>query len=94
MDLDNSGETSISLTIKTPNQAFQDQTIEGVDLDWTVKDLKTHLSAVYPSRPVRKPTTPCSGMLVAFPPETAVSHFILSQNIPVRVYDCLNGPME
>lgn len=55
MDTDDSGETTITLIIKTPNQAFQDQTIEGVLLTWTVKDLKMHLSTVYPSRPVSKP---------------------------------------
>uniref|UniRef100_H3C6T1 Homocysteine-inducible, endoplasmic reticulum stress-inducible, ubiquitin-like domain member 1 n=1 Tax=Tetraodon nigroviridis TaxID=99883 RepID=H3C6T1_TETNG len=52
MDVDNSGETTITVIIKTPNQAFQDQTVEGVHLKWTVKDLKIHLSTVYPSRPI------------------------------------------
>lgn len=55
MDTDDSGETTITLIVKTPNQAFQDQTVEGVLLSWTVKDLKMHLSAVYPSRPVSEP---------------------------------------
>lgn len=78
MDIDNSGETTITVIIKTPNQAFQDQTVEGVHLNWTVKDLKIHLSTVYPSKPVsrlisysesasRNSPRPCSGMLVAFP---------------------------
>lgn len=52
MDIDNSEQTAIRLIIKTPNQAYKDQTIEGVHLSWTVKDLKMHLSTVYPSRPV------------------------------------------
>lgn len=55
MDIDNSEEATITVILKTPNQAFQDQTVEGVHLNWTVKDLKTHLSMVYPSRPVSTP---------------------------------------
>lgn len=55
--MDNSGfpnvrQKTITLVIKTPNQAHGDQTIEGVDTDWTVKELKTHLSRVYPNNPV------------------------------------------
>nr|ABA42834.1 homocysteine-responsive ER-resident ubiquitin-like domain member 1 [Oncorhynchus mykiss] len=54
--MDNSGfpnvrQKTITLVIKTPNQAHGDQTIEGVDTDWTVKELKTHLSRVYPNNP-------------------------------------------
>lgn len=45
------GET-ISMIIKTPNQFHGDQAIEGVRTDWTVKDLKCHLSKVYPGNPV------------------------------------------
>lgn len=52
MDVGNPEETTISISIKTPNQAHEDQTIEGVSLNWTVKDLKRHLSTVFPSRPV------------------------------------------
>lgn len=51
MDVGNPEETTISISIKTPNQAHEDQTIEGVSLNWTVKDLKRHLSTVFPSRP-------------------------------------------
>ncbi|KAA0715021.1 Homocysteine-responsive endoplasmic reticulum-resident ubiquitin-like domain member 1 protein [Triplophysa tibetana] len=47
------GET-ISMIIKTPNQFHGDQVIEGVRMDWTVKDLKCHLSKVYPSNPAEK----------------------------------------
>lgn len=43
---------TISLIIKTPNQFHGDQVIEGVRMDWTVKDFKCHLSKVYPSNPV------------------------------------------
>ncbi len=45
------GET-ISLVIKTPNQFHGDHLVEGVRVDWTVKDLKCHLSKVYPTNPV------------------------------------------
>lgn len=45
-------ETTITIFIKTPNQAHEDQTVEGVCVNWTVRDLKAHLSTVYPSRPV------------------------------------------
>ncbi|XP_037538580.1 homocysteine-responsive endoplasmic reticulum-resident ubiquitin-like domain member 1 protein [Nematolebias whitei] len=50
MDVDSERETT-SLLIKTPNQAQEDQTIEGVSLKWTVKELKKHLSTVYPTKP-------------------------------------------
>lgn len=43
---------TISLVIKSPNQFHGDQLIEGVRADWTVKDLKCHLSKVYPNNPV------------------------------------------
>ena len=43
----------ITLVVKAPNQKVDDQTIECF-LDWTVKHLKTHLSSVYPSKPVSK----------------------------------------
>uniref|UniRef100_A0A3P9N1D5 Homocysteine-inducible, endoplasmic reticulum stress-inducible, ubiquitin-like domain member 1 n=1 Tax=Poecilia reticulata TaxID=8081 RepID=A0A3P9N1D5_POERE len=43
--------TTTSLLVKTPNQAQEDQIIDGVDMKWTVKDLKVHLSRVYPSKP-------------------------------------------
>ncbi|XP_019116954.2 homocysteine-responsive endoplasmic reticulum-resident ubiquitin-like domain member 1 protein [Larimichthys crocea] len=51
MDVGESEEKTITLLIKTPNQAHEDRTVEGVRLDWTVKDLKTHLSTVYPTGP-------------------------------------------
>ncbi|XP_020336260.1 homocysteine-responsive endoplasmic reticulum-resident ubiquitin-like domain member 1 protein [Oncorhynchus kisutch] len=52
--MDNTGfprQKTIKLVIKTPNQAHGDQTIEGVDMDWSVKELKTHLSRMYPNNP-------------------------------------------
>ncbi|XP_036962702.1 homocysteine-responsive endoplasmic reticulum-resident ubiquitin-like domain member 1 protein [Acanthopagrus latus] len=51
MDVGDSEQKMITLFIKAPNQACEDQTVEGVCLNWTVKDLKTHLAAVYPTRP-------------------------------------------
>lgn len=45
-------DKEISLVIKTPNQFHGDQLIEGVRVDWTIKDLKCHLSEVYPNNPV------------------------------------------
>ncbi|KAI1890013.1 hypothetical protein AGOR_G00168830 [Albula goreensis] len=56
MDNPNSSREQRTLTIvvKTPNQAHPDQIIEGVDINWTVKDLKTHLFRVYPDNPLEK----------------------------------------
>uniref|UniRef100_A0A3B4BIW8 Ubiquitin-like domain-containing protein n=1 Tax=Periophthalmus magnuspinnatus TaxID=409849 RepID=A0A3B4BIW8_9GOBI len=42
---------TISIVVKTPNQHQKDQTINGVDVNWTVKNLKIHLSTVYPTKP-------------------------------------------
>lgn len=52
MDLEDSQQKTTRLLVKTPNQAQEDQIIEDVDMKWTVKDLKAHLSRVYPSKPV------------------------------------------
>lgn len=52
MDSQVSEKETISVVIKTPNQVHGDQTIEGVNINWTVKDLKTHLASFYPSKPV------------------------------------------
>lgn len=41
----------ITLVVKAPNQKIEDQTIECA-LGWTIKDLKEHISNVYPSKPV------------------------------------------
>lgn len=52
MDEGESQQKTLTLVIKTPNQAQEDQSIDGVCLNWTVKELKTHLSAVYTTKPV------------------------------------------
>ncbi|KAJ8281183.1 hypothetical protein GJAV_G00064460 [Gymnothorax javanicus] len=44
----------LTLVIKTPNQAHPDQVIKDIDVNWTVKDLKKHLSQVYPNNPPEK----------------------------------------
>uniref|UniRef100_A0A3P8SKR0 Homocysteine-inducible, endoplasmic reticulum stress-inducible, ubiquitin-like domain member 1 n=1 Tax=Amphiprion percula TaxID=161767 RepID=A0A3P8SKR0_AMPPE len=44
-------QQTTSLLVKTPNQTQEDRTVDGVRLDWTVRELKEHLSAVYPSKP-------------------------------------------
>jgi hypothetical protein len=50
--MDQSGmEIPVTLIIKAPNQKYSDQTISCF-LNWTVGKLKTHLSNVYPSKPV------------------------------------------
>lgn len=41
----------LTLVVKAPNQEVGDQTVECF-LDWTVRKLKKHLSAVYPTNPV------------------------------------------
>ncbi|XP_015248346.1 PREDICTED: homocysteine-responsive endoplasmic reticulum-resident ubiquitin-like domain member 1 protein [Cyprinodon variegatus] len=51
MDSGDIQQKTISLVVKTPNQAQEDQIIEGVDMKWTIGDLKAHLSRVYPSKP-------------------------------------------
>lgn len=52
MDVGDSEQKMITIFIKAPNQACEDQAVEDVCLNWTVKDLKTHLATVYPTRPV------------------------------------------
>lgn len=47
----NGMEIPVTLIIKAPNQKYSDQTISCF-LNWTVAKLKTHLSNVYPSKPV------------------------------------------
>lgn len=43
---------NVTLTVKAPNQQIEDQSIE-CQSSWTVKQLKGHLSEVYPNKPVR-----------------------------------------
>ncbi|XP_019962214.1 homocysteine-responsive endoplasmic reticulum-resident ubiquitin-like domain member 1 protein [Paralichthys olivaceus] len=51
MDGADSGPETIRVLIKTPNQVREDQVLEDVHPGWTVRDLKTRLSAVYATRP-------------------------------------------
>lgn len=46
-----STNNTVSLTIKAANQNFEDFVVSSCSLDWTIKDLKEHLSANYPRRP-------------------------------------------
>ncbi|XP_070687561.1 homocysteine-responsive endoplasmic reticulum-resident ubiquitin-like domain member 1 protein [Pempheris klunzingeri] len=65
MDVEDFQQKTITLLIKTPNQAQEDQAVEGVCLNWTIKDLKTHLSAVYPTKPaVGDQRLICAGKLL------------------------------
>ncbi|KAG7234308.1 hypothetical protein INR49_005101 [Caranx melampygus] len=69
MDVGESQQKMISLLIKTPNQAREDQVVEGIHLDWTVNDLKMYLSTVYPTKPTD--STPTLHLVCAFrnPPQ-------------------------
>lgn len=44
-------DSPVTLVIKAPNQKYDDQTINCF-LNWTVERLKSHISNVYPSKPV------------------------------------------
>ncbi|KAK1789233.1 hypothetical protein P4O66_015179 [Electrophorus voltai] len=46
-------DSPVILVIKAPDQKYDDQTINCF-LNWTVEKLKTHLSNVYPSKPLSK----------------------------------------
>ncbi|KAK5868062.1 hypothetical protein PBY51_012507 [Eleginops maclovinus] len=59
MDVEDSEQKTITLLIKTPNQAQEDKAVEGVCPNWTVKDLKRHLSIVYTTKPA-----PCDQRLI------------------------------
>ena len=41
----------VTLVVKTPNQRHEDVQVD-CEIDWTVQKLKTHLSNVYPTKPV------------------------------------------
>ncbi|BES91098.1 UBQ [Nesidiocoris tenuis] len=45
-----SGPSAVTILIKAPNQMVDDQSIQ-CQRTWTVKELKVHLSNVYPSKP-------------------------------------------
>ncbi|KAG2464889.1 HERP2 protein, partial [Polypterus senegalus] len=49
----NTVDSPVTLVIKAPNQKYDDQTINCF-LNWTVEKLKSHLSKVYPSKPLSK----------------------------------------
>lgn len=51
METGDSPQKTITIVVKTPNQLQEDQTVNGVNVNWTIKDLKTHLSTVYPTKP-------------------------------------------
>ena len=42
----------VTLVVKTPNQRHEDVQVD-CEIGWTVQKLKTHLSDVYPTKPVR-----------------------------------------
>lgn len=44
-------DSPVTVVIKAPNQKYEDQTINCF-LNWTVERLKSHISVVYPSKPV------------------------------------------
>ncbi|XP_070767786.1 homocysteine-responsive endoplasmic reticulum-resident ubiquitin-like domain member 2 protein [Enoplosus armatus] len=46
-------DSPVTLVIKAPNQKYDDQTINCF-LNWTVERLKSHISNVYPSKPLSK----------------------------------------
>lgn len=46
-------DSPVTLVIKAPNQKYEDQTINCF-LNWTVERLKSHISSVYPSKPLSK----------------------------------------
>lgn len=46
-------DSPVTLVIKAPNQKYEDQTINCF-LNWTVERLKSHISIVYPSKPLSK----------------------------------------
>ncbi|XP_034466319.1 homocysteine-responsive endoplasmic reticulum-resident ubiquitin-like domain member 2 protein isoform X1 [Hippoglossus hippoglossus] len=46
-------DSPVTLVLKAPNQKYEDQTINCF-LNWTVERLKSHISNVYPSKPLSK----------------------------------------
>lgn len=45
-------DSPVTLVVKTPNQKVDDLRIDCA-LEWSVEQLKRHLSRVYPTKPVR-----------------------------------------
>nr|XP_015224045.1 PREDICTED: homocysteine-responsive endoplasmic reticulum-resident ubiquitin-like domain member 1 protein [Lepisosteus oculatus] len=54
MDGPSPPQETLTLIVKTPNQAHGDRAVEGVQPSWTVGQLKSHLSGVYPGSPPEK----------------------------------------
>ncbi|XP_011682075.1 homocysteine-responsive endoplasmic reticulum-resident ubiquitin-like domain member 2 protein isoform X1 [Strongylocentrotus purpuratus] len=50
LDMETLAGSPLTLVVKAPNQEVGDQTVECF-LEWTVRKLKKHLSAVYPTNP-------------------------------------------
>ncbi|KAK5861757.1 hypothetical protein PBY51_017210 [Eleginops maclovinus] len=46
-------DSPVTLVLKAPNQKYEDQTINCF-LNWTVERLKSHITKVYPSKPLSK----------------------------------------
>lgn len=55
----------VKLVVKAPNQQIEDQIME-VDLNWTVLDLKKHISNYYPSKPVSCNTSFLASIFLSF----------------------------
>lgn len=67
MDVDVPEPPTMTLVIRTPDQACGDLRAEDVRVSWTVRELKEHLSEVHPSRPVSPrvlPRTAVRGLLL------------------------------
>jgi len=56
------GDIPVTIIVKAPTQEIEDQTIH-CRLDWTIDQLKRHLTNVYPNEPV---STLCRAPSVKF----------------------------
>ena len=87
-------DSPVTLVIKAPNQKYEDQTINCF-LNWTVERLKSHISNVYPSKPVSSSQVrwvSCFGKFVAltgFCP--GLNTFNGPGRIPKVLWWCLDG---
>uniref|UniRef100_A0A3P8X6L5 Ubiquitin-like domain-containing protein n=1 Tax=Cynoglossus semilaevis TaxID=244447 RepID=A0A3P8X6L5_CYNSE len=54
MEAEDRERNSISLIVKSPNQALDQHRLDQVNLNWTVRDLKIRLSRDFPTKPVFK----------------------------------------
>ena len=46
--------SSCKIVIKAANQKYEDFNVDAPELEWTIKQLKQHLSENYPSNPVSR----------------------------------------